>query len=142
MPYKIHRSCPLCLTTIKDLSSHLRQRHKLSPHERRKFLVKTTSQHTETPDRENILSSVLDTNLHDTRPMNESNHTVFVEEADCTFSPAKQEKALVMTSAKVENYIDLLQQFLYLPLFEKKTVSSKQSTRFIHNNVTRDTAQR
>ncbi len=52
--------------------------------------------------------------------MNESNHTVFVEEADCTFSPAKQEKALVMTSAKVENYIDLLQQFLYLPLFEKK----------------------
>ena len=52
--------------------------------------------------------------------MNESNHTVFVEEADCTFSPAKQDKALVMTSAKLENYIDLLQQFLYLPLFEKK----------------------
>ena len=38
MPYKYYRSCPLCHLCVKDISSHLRFTHKLSPIERKPYL--------------------------------------------------------------------------------------------------------
>ena len=38
MPYRYHRECPICHGRVKDLSTHLRQQHKLPPEERTRFL--------------------------------------------------------------------------------------------------------
>jgi hypothetical protein len=38
MVYKFYRDCPICTTTVKDISTHLRQKHGLSPQERHKYL--------------------------------------------------------------------------------------------------------
>ena len=38
MPYKSHRVCPICQSSIKDISTHLRQKHNLERGARKRYL--------------------------------------------------------------------------------------------------------
>ena len=116
MPYKSHRSCPICFTVIKDLSSHLRQQHGLSVQQRSKYLVKASSdipkKHGSILSYHSKISPETDKLSHDyTRNMNEDE---IVENNQ-------------IDSDRVLDYLFLLKQFHVLKLTAKRDYIRKRA---------------
>ena len=105
MPYKTYQKCLLCSKVIKDLSSHLRLHHGLSSLDRKQYLVKT-NEHTP-------ITRYL------SKTGSESNELYSGNLSEGTKSS--------IDSARAQKYLNRLQQFTLLSLYEKKQYIRKRA---------------
>ena len=105
MPYKTYRKCSLCSKIIKYLSSHLRLHHGLSSLDRKQYLVKT-NEHTP-------ITRYLPKTSSESNALYSGN-----------FSEGTKSS---IDSARAQEYLNLLQQFTILPLYEKKQYIRKRA---------------